>query len=262
MVDLLRYNEGMSTDNLTSGIQLFDMNISVLTGIVLVALLLLGMILLIFGIARNKIFIQALGAGIIGSVCIYLFVESSQFRDILVALASIFAVVIAVLSLYQTQRIRKDSLDKEDRDRKEHLLNEIIEWAIDMGKCGIEVSLDSWRHISSLKELELEDFINISELVGSFSSMRSESHYISKISSAFGQSLQDAVIRLKDSLEEHIDLLDRWQKVFIEPGKEKNLKQDSLDDIDKLIINHKKQLRLLARTVIEEATNIKTAGIS
>jgi hypothetical protein len=101
---------------------------------------LLGVGLIWYGTRRKKKnrIIWILGVGFLGSVVLVNFVESAQLREILTAAASISAVFIAALSINETRRLRKESADKETRDRKERLLSEIMDWARRVLQCWTE----------------------------------------------------------------------------------------------------------------------------
>ena len=118
------YNGGMTTEQLNF--------------LVAVIFALIGASLLWFGIKRKNRFMKALGTSLLGGAGVAVFVESAQLREILTAAASVFAIFISALSIDEARRLRKDSLDRENRDRKERLLNEIIEWAISIAKCESE----------------------------------------------------------------------------------------------------------------------------
>ena len=90
---------------------------------------LLGATLVWFGARRKKRYMYTLGTGFFVGAGVAVFVESAQIREILTAAAIVFAAFIAALSIDEARRLRKESVDKDNRDRRERLLNEIIEWA-------------------------------------------------------------------------------------------------------------------------------------
>ena len=170
----------------------------------------------------------------------------------------------------------RQTRDMQKSERKERLLNEIIEWATDISKCGVEGNYEKWRTFTARYfdkvyeqniKVKLGDFLReksvigtteIGELILSFSAMRGKSHYITKIASIFGQDLQNAVMKLVDDLEVHIKLLSKCMK-----DRVKNLESieegnpNYIEDIG----DHKKQLDLSVTKVVEEAAKIKAGEI-
>lgn len=182
---------------------------------------------------------------------------------------TLFLGIMAWRTIRQTRNIQK-------AEKRERLLNEIIEWATDISKCGVEGNYEIWRTFTARYfdkvyeqniKVKLEDFLReksvigtteIGELILSFSAMRGKSHYITKIASIFGQDLQNAVMKLVDDLEVHIKLLSKCMKDRVknlESIKEGN--SNYIEDIG----DHKQQLDLSAAKVVEEATEIKTREI-
>ena len=68
-----------------------------------------------------------------------LFVNDEKFRDITIGAAIVIAAVIAAIALQQNTKLRKDAIEREKRDRKEHQLDEIIEWGNDIQKCSLDI---------------------------------------------------------------------------------------------------------------------------
>jgi len=173
--------------------------------------------------------------------------ESAQVLSAGITLLAVFvALGIGVASILHTQSMQK-------RERKERLLNEIIEWAIDIAKCGLE---KEWKHITV--QFEKDDprsdrFVSafFNELARNFEAMEGRSQYIRTIALKFEESLQQHVKELIETMEAHIDLLNECN--IGQPG-----------ELEKAIGNvgeHNTPLRESARKVIEEATKIKTGDI-
>jgi hypothetical protein len=231
------------------------MNTEQLNSLVAVIFALIGASLLWFGIKRKKRFMYTLGTGFLVGAGVAVFVESAQLREILTAAASVFAVFISALSIDEARRIRKDSLDRENRDRKERLLNEIIEWAIDVAKCSLEKDLPDTSRITDMNDAKLHLAHNTQILARSFQSMRGRNQYISKIVSTFGQDLQEATNSLIKDVEEHIKLLDILYGVVIAEFTSQIINPTTQ------IAMHRRKLDDSANKVIEEATKIKTQNI-
>lgn len=97
-----------------------------------IVIAIIGLILFLVGRGLKKRFMYSLGIAFFLGSGVSLFVKSAEIREILTAAASVFAVFIAAISINETRRIRSDSMDKENRDRKERLVNEIIDWATEV----------------------------------------------------------------------------------------------------------------------------------
>ena len=150
----------------------------------------------------------------------------------------------AFWSIWQNYSLHK-------RERKERLLNEIIEWAINITKCGTE---KEFKEVTGIRDEDMSDrFIDafFSEVRFNFQATRGKSEYISNITSNFGRDLQDAVKELIEAVEVHIDLLD---KIEVDaPGGFVS----AIEEAGK----HNTPLGESARKVIEKAANIKTRDI-
>ena len=101
-----------------------DISLIIIAG----AVVIIGVILIMIGNRTIKRMLRMVGIGVCISAGVLLFIESAELRDILTVLAAIIAVVIAAFSIDQSRQMRKDSIDREIRDRKERLLNEVTEW--------------------------------------------------------------------------------------------------------------------------------------
>lgn len=163
--------------------------------------------------------------------------------------AVIVALGLGVASILHTQSLKK-------RERKERLLNEIIEWAIDVSKCGLDINISIFNGLHRAKDVKEMEFIKNTatlDLLSAFLVVNARSEYISKMAFIFGQNLNRAIFETVESINEHIELL---RKSYEDEDKKK-IKASS-DDIGK----HRNQLIKSAQKVIEEATKIKTKDIS
>lgn len=137
-----------------------------------------------------------------------------------------------------------NSRQQEKRRRKEGLLNEIIEWAMDIAKPKYALNLMSLASTT----ISVEDQATVLQL-----SQASYTHtlivrgnYIAKISLVFTKDLTIAVEKGKDDLEKHADLIHDWID-----GK----------TTSEAIGKHDHALGQSANKVIEEAVKIKTKEI-
>jgi len=101
-----------------------DISTIIIAGVAVI----IGVILIAIGNRKNKRMLRIVGIGFCIGAGVTLFVESAELRDILTAFAAIVAVIIAAFSIEQSRQMRKDSIERESRDRKERLVNEVAEW--------------------------------------------------------------------------------------------------------------------------------------
>lgn len=101
-----------------------DIRLIIIAGVVVI----IGVLLIMIGNRKIKRMLRMVGIALCISAGVILFIESAELRSILTALAAIIAVVIAAFSIEQSRQVRKDSIDRESRDRKERLVNEVAEW--------------------------------------------------------------------------------------------------------------------------------------
>jgi len=146
-------------------------------------------------------------------------------------------------SIRQTRNI-------QNSERRERLLNEIIEWAIDVGKCGKRADLSDLLHIADDKQ---ESFlpIRMTEAALNIGLMEGRNEYISTTALNFGQELQEDVDILIDCLEAYKELLEAESKGV----------PTAPESIEKLE-SHDRQLLTLASNVIKKAVKIKARDIS
>ena len=156
---------------------------------------------------------------------------------ILIGGGTLFLGIMAWRTIRQTRRIQK-------AERRERLLNEIIEWAIDAAKPKYALNLMSLVSSTISEEgqttaLQLDQASYTDILI-----VRGE--YIGKIALIFTQDLSKAVENVRNDLEEHAKLIKDW-----------------IDDkcTSGAIGKHDYALGQSASKVIEEATKIKARGI-
>jgi hypothetical protein len=158
------------------------------------------------------------------------------------ALATLAAVIVAlglgVASIIQTQRLQKI-------ERRERLLNEIIEWATDVGKP--KYFLNFFSLISGT--INEKDQIYTAQLgqASNTDTLVMRGKYISKIALIFTQDLIIAVENIRHDLEEHAKLITDWIDGKVTSGA---------------IGEHDYALSQSSNKVIEEATKIKIKYIS
>jgi len=111
---------------------------SIIIGIITAVI---GFVLLYIGIRRKgRIMIPI--AILILAIAVTIFFEFERIREVVVAFSSLAAVIIAAMSIDQANRLRQDSIDKENRDRRQKQLDEIAEWAVSIFSAGSDINYE------------------------------------------------------------------------------------------------------------------------
>ncbi len=150
---------------------------------------------------------------------------------------------------------------QEKRDRKERLLNEIIEWAINITECGTEKEITPMSQIEGDEMIRRFVLARATELELSFTRLKGRSQYIQCIVPISEQDLQKIVDNLIKELEVHIDLFTQTRgAILYKPGTKENI--EARDMMSRKVRDHKLELDKYANEVIEEATKIKSRDIT
>lgn len=175
----------------------------------------IGAGLLVAGSRKNKRMLSIVGIAFVASAGISLFINSTELREILTAFAAVFAAIIAALSIYQTRLIRQDSARRENRDRKERLLDEVTEWLRKLEdrvftkpgpiKPRLEGNLQKVPEISQETGYQLEDLdVAIVEMNALFEGIKEAEYYqklASKLDEELGRQVEVVVNNLKQRRE-------------------------------------------------------------
>jgi len=167
--------------------------------------------------------------------------------------AVIVALGIGVASILHTQSLQK-------KERKERLLNEIIEWAVDVTKGELLMEFADVRGIKGIQWSRLYLYTTVDKLHFSFRQARTRGLYISGTVSILGADLQQAVGELIRNLEVHIQALRKCMDVIDSPACETTL--DGAMSAARKTTDTKKLLDESATKVLDEAAKIKTRDIS
>lgn len=179
----------------------------------------------------------------------------SGFRDLSSSLVAWGTLMLAIATFVLVQSIikqernrRKDELSKEQRSRDIALLNEIIEWGIDIVKIGTPAQ--SIILVSSLGEESERRLIQntLLTLNNDFRVSIAVSLYISRIALAFGGKLQNSIDTLDKATRKQGDLIE----VCIEI-----VHRRATSEFDKAwdtLIANWDELGVSASNVIDEAT--------
>ncbi len=169
------------------------------------------------------------------------------------ALATLVLALGAFLSIRQTR-------DMQRSEKRERLLNEIIEWAINITECGLEKEITTMSQIEDNEKIRQFVLARATELELSFARFRGRSRYIRNIVPVSEQDLQNTVDNLIKKLEVHIDLFTQMRgAILYKLGTKENI--EARDMMSRKVRDHKLELDKYANEVIEEATKIKTSDI-
>jgi len=158
-----------------------------------------------------------------------------EISDWITLAAILVALGIGVSSLIQTERLQK-------RERKERLLNEIIEWAV----ANIQATYGQDITVVTLKGDELR-----SALYLGFVQLNSRSQYIKRAASIFNDVITKLVNETVETLESCENVHAEWVSCT---EKEKDKKMEETLAVCK-------SLREKAKAIIEEAAKIKNKDI-
>jgi hypothetical protein len=122
-----------------------------------------------------------------------------EVGDWITLAAVIVALGIGVASILHTQSSQK-------RERKERLLNEIIEWATDISTCSFKTDKYALANVVKIDLL----LVNLAALEDQYNSVRMKGKYIQGIASAFGTDLGNSVHEVITKLDEHIEIIRKY----------------------------------------------------
>ncbi len=188
---------------------------------------------------------------IIGAVLVLLstnisiFEKNPNLANAYVALGTSMLAVAAFWSIWQNHLLQK-------RKRRERLLNEIIEWAMDVAKCSLEKGIfDESIPVSGLQaEQALRQLLD--SVVG-FRIARASSVYTSSIASEIYPELKNSVDNLTEEIKAQIKLIMEYKRKLTPTWPAGQI-------VAKIAGNNERTYNL-ATTLIEEATKIKTKDI-
>jgi hypothetical protein len=159
-----------------------------------------------------------------------------EVGDWITLAAVIVALGIGVASILHTQSLQK-------RERKERLLNEIIEWAVDVLECEPEVSTDSLQ-AGVTDQSVVVAFIRV-DLFLKYRKVDARSEYVRRIALNFEKGLQSAVKKATGELDTTVEFL----RAHLDIATTQEVR------------DYRESLELSALAVIKEATNIKARDI-
>ncbi len=183
--------------------------------------------------------------------------HSSEYPQKVAALFMALTAFVTLLVVYATfnatkqsnlreQQRREDELAKEERDRKEHLLNEITEWAEDVARLNFKIY--NFIEAQIAKESWVES--SIGEIVSQFQVVEAKGDYINTIalSSFKGKGkLLSAVKAVNKEIRELVDI---------------SMKRLDGKVATEAVTEHMNLLRSKITELLKETAKIKTRDIS
>jgi hypothetical protein len=172
--------------------------------------------------------------------------------------ATFLLALAAFWAIWQNYQFKK-------RERKERLLNEIIDWAIDAAKCRFEDKSTSMFSFKNFGETGASFWRFLVDIQDNLRRQQTIGFYIIKISPIFSQNINTSVVTLMKVIQDFINIIDEpmrdIENILIGKVKlsDKEIKRTT-NFIDKTG-NSTKLLDESANKVIEEAAKIKTKGI-
>jgi len=164
---------------------------------------------------------------------------------ILVGGGTLALAIMTWKSIRQTRGIQKN----EKRDR---LLNDIIEWAVDINKCGWERELSMPVGVPQ-ERYELYWVYQDINLLSKFRAADAKSEYIGSIASAFGEDLTSAFDNVKKQLDKLLAL--RWKRL-------KSKKAEEEEKLSEEIVETERKLHKFAEALGRVAAKIRTREIA
>jgi len=157
---------------------------------------------------------------------IALFTGLATFGTLLLALATI----LTIKNNNEREAIRrKDELSKESRERRERLLNEIIEWATQVLECARDKA--SLQLVFSKSEL-----VSTTVTQAGFNILAWRAVHIGAIAASIGQGLQDAVEDTRTLIRQHSKLLSLSANEKVKHSTAIGRHRDKIDNKAKSVI--------------------------
>ena len=230
-----------------------DISTIIIVGVVA----LIGAILLAVGNRKNKRILRMVGIGVLMSAGVTLFVRSAELREILTAYAALVAVFIAAFSIDESRRMRQDSIERESRDRKERLIDEVAKWLRELeGRIFPKLAPimsgteDTLRRISSSPEIPLKTWLqldNIDRTLGEVLALAEgikEAEYYQKLTSQLNEELSSLIEVIASNLEQRRQL--HVEAAGLQLDYSEKDKASQLQLIDELIKNDDRPLEGLS----------------
>jgi hypothetical protein len=179
-------------------VHVFSANEDIINAIVILAIFIVGISIILYGnVTRNRN-INTLGFALFLFAVFVIIDKYEGFAVRISAFAALLVAFAAFAAIEENRRLRFERRQQEDRDRKEHLLNEIIEWAEDMTTFSIDADVNLYLNLLSVggkseKEQEVERS-HRAMLLSRILSISKKTEYMNIVSTSIRQKLNNAAI--------------------------------------------------------------------
>ena len=166
--------------------------------------------------------------------------------------ATFMLALAAFWAIWQNHKLQK-------RERREKLLNEIIEWATEAIEWDIEKDYLAERHLKEAEKPLLVILMQLFRLSDGFYRIRRNGKLILRPRALIlkQQSLTNTIDALLADLQNHIELI-ALQEIALMKDIETQVLSDEFNSAQDEVIKHTKQLDESATKVISEATDLQT----
>ena len=176
--------------------------------------------------------------------------------DVIIVITALILLTSIVVSLFIGLKSIGQTKDIQEKQYRNKLLNDIVQWAIDITECGLGKDITPLSQITDKEEIRQFVLARATELELSFKAIAGRSRYIHGITSAFGQDLQTAVSKLEEELEVHTDLFTQMRGAIIyKLGTLENI--SARDMMSRKVRDHKLELDKYSNKVIDEVGKIQ-----
>lgn len=243
-------------------------DIEPITLIISGSFLLIGFILFILGSKYNIRYIKLIGVSLSTGAAILLFVRSAELRSILTAIAAVLAVIISAKSIDESSKLRKDSYDRESRERIDKELNNILIWLKETSSNIFsynrtdfidQVLTDAKLTIDIGLKQEVIDILRDADrglnTISNLSQANRESSFYKAIAYSIDNSLGELISQLEKAINKRRYLILENAKEPKEkyPKYPKEVTQEMLDELQKRI----EELRVTPTPLGENAATIQ-----
>ncbi|MFH0768849.1 MAG: hypothetical protein V1932_04710 [Chloroflexota bacterium] len=232
-------------------IHVLSANEAILNAIVILSIFAVGISIILYGnVARNRN-LNTLGFALFLFAVFVIIDKYEGFAVRISAFAALLVAFAAFAAIEENRRLRFEKRQQEECDRKERLLNEIIEWAEDITTFSIDADVNLYLNLLSVggkskKEQEVERS-HRAILLSRILSISKKTEYMNIVTTNIRQELNNASIEVAE--KEVVENLNNCIAV---------LRKGLTDKVSTTEVGLSTQrLSESSNKLIEEATNIK-----
>lgn len=187
---------------------------------------------------------------------LFLYAYIAEFDRVLTVWATLILAAVAVFSFEESRRLREENRQREERERKERLLNEIIDWATDVLRCCHQFEIPITGSVNGellLRRIEANRVTKLGEIACT-------SQYLMVVASKINTEVFDAIRSVVKNIGKTREVL--MERVDIETkldiGK---VKQEEIDNIVAKYDEQLKKLELETEALIVVTTDTSNESI-